>query len=482
MAKVLAASRPTRDHHKQRNSWVVIDLEKAKAALARASHDPKNRAIAGHEGILLDICRRDCIVARLEGAYTEYSARLFASSGGFAKYRQMQRLGQPVSRKYMDESSFAVVETEVLAYWLGLPRIDWDAQAARSHLYAKRGLVILPFLCTSFIPPGEDEDEYQASLPGIARRERQAGPVQRSAESGRSRAYNPVQMTVYRIVDLDDFRNRRRDLVIKCVDGGLKPLDLPAEGLLFRRSTIASFKTSGWRKALERFRSRAFGEMERSLPYGRFVALPDSVWEILVKLPNLPLGLSRQHLVEAAKEASKLETAANRKAAESARRSEAFAWLPSCEPGMDDVKQLPLPGTQLLKDILEFPPRAHGSRLRRLVEGKLPRIIPAKRQGRRMRQLGLPQIPRFAVQASGQACLCACDKPNPLVALDESMSAVIGPLVPETQLALRFPRPSNEWSQPPLIPGIEPAPRRPRFVPRRRVRVYAGQTRLPFGG
>jgi hypothetical protein len=289
-------------------------------------------------------------------------------------------------------------------------------------------------------------------------------------------------MTVYRIVDLDDFRNRRRELVIKCLDGGLKPLDLPAEGLLFRRSTIASFKTSGWRKALERFRSRAFGEMERSLPYGRFVALPDSVWEILVKLPNLPLGLSRQHLVEAAKEASKLETAANRKAAESARRSEAFAWLPSFEPGMDDVKQLPLPGTQLLKDILEFPPRAHGSRLRRLVEGKLPRIIPAKRQGRRMRQLGLPQIPRFAIQASGQACLCACDEPNPLVALDESTSAVIGPPVPETQLALRFPRPSNEWSQPPLIPGVEPAPRHPRFVPRRRVRVYAGQTRLPFGG
>lgn len=482
MPKTLAMSRETRDHHKQRNSWVVIDLAKAKSAMDKLRNSPRHAAIAGHDGRLFEACRHESIVARLDGAYTEYSARLFASNGGFAKYRQARRLGQPVLRKYLDERGYAVVESAVLTYWFNQPRIDWDARSARSELYAKQGLSVLPFLCTSFIPPGEDEDEYQAVLPGVAHRIEAPRPLERGAKFGRPRVFNPVQMTVYRIVDLDDFRNRRRDLVLKCVDGGFKPLDLPAEGLLFEHSTIASFKTNGWRNALERFRSRAFGEMERSLPYGRFVALPESVWQKLVKLPNLPLGLSRMHLVEAASLAGKLETAAKRRAEQAEKRNALFAWLPAWEPGMEDVRQLPLPGTLLLKHVLEFPPVERGSHLKPLVAGKLPKVVFPQQRGRRMRQLGLPQMPRFATQASGQVCLWACDRPNPLVSANESEPSDIQLAVPEAQLSLRFPLPQSEWTQAPLFSGIEPAPRRKRFVPRRRVRSYAGQARLPFGG
>jgi hypothetical protein len=103
LSKTLVGNRQTRDHHKQRNSWVVIDIAKAREAVERARRDPKNAAIADHEGKLLDACRQDCVVARLDGAYTEYSARLFASNGGFAKYRQARMLGQAISRKYLDD-------------------------------------------------------------------------------------------------------------------------------------------------------------------------------------------------------------------------------------------------------------------------------------------------------------------------------------------------------------------------------------------
>lgn len=478
MAKTISSSRKTRDHHKQRNSWVVVDLAKAAAAIAAAKRDPKNAAIAGHEGKLLDACRQDCVVARLDGAYTEYSARLFASNGGFGKYNQARRLGQTISRKYLDARTYAVAELAVWFHWLRQPKIDWDAAAARSALFAERGDEILPKLCTSFIPPGEEECEYQASLPGLRRDQEdvthEIGSGRRE-KFGKPRGFRPSRQITYRIVDLDDFRRRRRELILESADHGLRPLAIPAEGVLFKRSTVASFKTRNWRSALEIFRSRVAGEYDLLLPFGRFTAIPDSVWAVLIRLLNLPLNLSRANLMFAARWAGKQETAKRQAAEEKAKRAKAFAWLPSWEPGMDGVKQLPLPGTQLMRDLLEFPPREHWSKPKPLVAGKLPRIIPPKRQGRRLRQMALPHIPRFAVQASGQVCLCACDRPNPIGAPQPASSQ---PIL-DRQLALRFPRPSSEWSQPPLIPGVEPAPRRRRFVPRRRL-VPEGQGNLPF--
>lgn len=212
------------------------------------------------------------------------------------------------------------------------------------------------------------------------------------------------------------------------------------------------------------------------MPFGRFTAIPDSVWQVLITLPNLPRNLSRDYLLIAARLAGKRDTRLRKLEEEAEKRLGRFAWLPSWEPGMEDVKQLPLPGTQLLRDVLEFPPREHASRLKRLVKGDLPRIVPSKRHGRRMRQQALPDIPRFAVQASGQLCLCACDRPN---SCGSAAASDDGCRVPDAQLPLRFPRPSAEWSQPPLFPGVESAPRKRRFFPRRK-RVPIGQARLPF--
>jgi hypothetical protein len=475
MAKTLVGNRQTRDHHKQRNSWVVIDIAKAREAVERARRDPKNAAIADHEGKLLDACRQDCVVARLDGAYTEYSARLFASNGGFAKYRQVRMLGQAISRKYLDKRYYAVAESAVFNYWLRQPKLDWNASAARVALYGEYGEKILASLCTSFVPPGEEEYEYQASLPGMRQSEDKEGICGKREKFGRPRSFKPSRLINYRVVDLDDFHNQRRNLVLECIDHGLRPLEVPTEGVLFKRATIASFRARNWRSALEIFRNRVAGEMDLALPFGRFTAVPDSVWQVLIKLPNLPYSLSRDCLLMAARLARKRETKIRKLAEEAEKRLHRFAWLPSWEPGMDDIKQLPLPGTQLLRDVLEFPPRNHTSRLKPLVEGKLPRIVPPKRRGRQMRQQELPNIPRFAIQSSGQVCLCACDRPNPIATPQPVSPQAISNL----QLTLRFPRPSSEWTQLALIPGVELAPRRRCFV-RRRKRLPMGQTRLPF--
>lgn len=476
MGKRIVSSRPTRNHHKRRNTWYVVDLPKAQAALDRARLDPRNAAFADHDGKLFEASRHACVVTRLEGAYTEYSARLFASNGGFAKYRQARQLGQAISRKYMDERVFVVAEAAVMNHWVRQRRIQWDAAAARSELYAERGVEVLPSLCTSFIPPGESEEEYQASLPGVktARPEPDIGFGR--GRSGRPRRFNPPKRVLYRIVDLDEFRRRRGNLVFDSADRGLEPLEIPDEGRLFKHALVGSFSATGWRSALQRFRNRLAGEMELALPFGRFTAIPDSVWQVLITLPNLPRNLSRDYLLIAARLAGKRDTRLRKLEEEAEKRLGRFAWLPSWEPGMEDVKQLPLPGTQLLRDVLEFPPREHASRLKRLVKGDLPRIVPSKRHGRRMRQQALPDIPRFAVQASGQLCLCACDRPN---SCGSAAASDDGCRVPDAQLPLRFPRPSAEWSQPPLFPGVESAPRKRRFFPRRK-RVPIGQARLPF--
>lgn len=479
MGKRIVSSRPTRDHHKQRNTWYVVDLPKAQAAMDAARLDPRNAAFADHDGKLFEACRRACVVMRLEGAYTEYSARLFASNGGFAKYRQARQLGQAISRKYMDERVFVVAEAAVMNHWVGQRRIRWDTAAARAELYAERGVGVLPALCTSFIPPGDSEEEYQASLPGVKTVRPEPYLCLNRGVSGRPRRFNPPKRVLYRIVDLDEFRRRRGNLVFDSADRGLEPLEIPDEGRLFKHALVGSFSAAGWRSALQRFRNRLAGEMDLALPFGRFTAIPDSVWQVLVTLPNLPRNLSREYLLVAARLAAKRDTKLRKIEAEAEKRLGHFAWLPSWEPGMEDIKQLPLPGTQLLRDVLEFPPREHGSRLKRLVAGKLPRIVPPKRRGRRMRQQELPDIPRFAIQASGQLCLCACDRPNPAARATEQSSAIRPAYDVGAQLEIRFPRPSSEWSQPPLFPGVEPAARKRQFFPRRK-RAPIGQARLPF--
>ncbi len=356
MAKKPKRASDRRDHHKQRNDWVVIDLRRVAQAFETLRADPRHASWSAHDGKCLEAAAKDVIVERVLGAYSERMARMLAANGGnWSKLAQNKRIGLAKSTKYWDPDKFAVVEIAVFVHWKESPRIDWNAQAAREELYRRHGVNILPRLSTAFVPPGESVEDYQPSLPGTASEEERFPDMVRGKRRPPGPRARPAKPRAFCVVDLEGYMRGLDQAAMDSFHAEINPTGQDVgHGQVLKRATVGKpIGARDWRAALDAFRARQAGDVRDALPEGRFLSVSLAVWSQAVSLECLPFNLSRESLASAVRRARQQAAAAARLA----RRSAKYDFLKRVEPGLDDLKQFPLPGVLTLRELFEFPPR-----------------------------------------------------------------------------------------------------------------------------
>ncbi|MBI4138954.1 hypothetical protein HY479_02275 [Candidatus Uhrbacteria bacterium] len=328
---------PTRSTHRARKNWVVIDVTKFLTLMAEGR--VKGTLPQDHDGQCLFKLEYQVRVATAFGAYTERQARLYASNGGnWSSVEMLKKAGQRFSYKYFEGTRYAAVELRVLMFLREQPRISWDIAAMRREMYARYGDAILESLCTSFFPPTRTLAECKAEAArDQAELDRTAGKKPRPPIPTK-----PPKRRAYRIVDLEEFRNRRADALHAAEDNGTDPMSVH-EGLLLKRATMtAVIPSSSWQRAVDRFRFRVTAD-RCHLPFGRFIAISEFEWSKAVELRELPALLTRDAIrksLVAPPRAAKVPAVP-------------LPWLRLWEAGCDDG-QYGLP-YYTLKQLLQFP-------------------------------------------------------------------------------------------------------------------------------
>ncbi|MBU0540546.1 MAG: hypothetical protein ABH861_04160 [Patescibacteria group bacterium] len=361
---------PSGKTKKARKNWTIIDTE----LFARLMREGRAKGIlpSDHDGkCLYQLEARVCVSSAL-GAYTERQARLYASNGGsWAALNLLKKNGQPFSRKFCRERvRFVAIERRVLGFLRGQAAIDWNIAAVRRKMFELFGEGILEHLCTTFNPREETMEQMRArALREAHELDRSAGKKQRLLPDG---CVTPWR--TYKIVDLDDFRNRRyaAHAALKRARVGNPAAELRGvhEGELLKTATsIAGIKANCWQRAIDLFRMRVQGTFG-VLGYDRYVALSESEWSRVIQLKSLPDTVSRDAL---RKEALKVPVVRPKKSAFPDKN-----WWRLYEPGCDDGQYALTP---LLfegeKELFNFPPRN-----RRVHRETLIELTPAMRNWR----------------------------------------------------------------------------------------------------
>jgi len=257
---------PTRLSHKSKLDWLMIDVSAFNFLAAKEK--------PAHLGAFLQRCIRDdeermkrgepprIVRGRAFGATSGSQARYFAANGQTAdEFRK--RKGRK-KNTFGDWIRFAAVEMRILRHLFTKRRIDWNLDAVRRELFMQDGEDVLWHLCATFHPHGP--------VPG--------------SEAALSASLRRKAGTVFRIVDLDEYRasrERSRD-----ASRGRRSNVRVHEGALLMRATMTARVTamSEWR-AVQIFLDRVQGSMG-VLPFGRYMAIPEFQWEELIQQDLLP--------------------------------------------------------------------------------------------------------------------------------------------------------------------------------------------------
>lgn len=286
-----------RETHKAPKNWAVVDLQKFERLVAEGRD---RGTLTDHDGQCLEKLEYQVRVAFVQGAYSSSQARLFAANGGnrWALDKRTVTNGQTPARHYRDRTKYAAVELEMLAYLRRQSRIDWNLDAVRQAMFEERGEKVLWSLCTSFIP--RDSSPEQMALNVVAEKTSSAqelGSLRK--RNDRPKTFKPTVQRAYCVVDVVDYRERLTDAYQErgLPVGGVK-FEVP-EGEILRQATSAQIQAPDWLRAVDKFRLRVQGPYG-ILPRGRYVAVTQGDWEILVTLKTLPAKCTREDLSAAA--------------------------------------------------------------------------------------------------------------------------------------------------------------------------------------